>query len=94
MLNRIVKMSFKSENTEAFERLFLLVKEQIRAFPGCEGVKLLRDIENPNIFFTYSIWVDETALNAYRKSAFFDDTWGKTKVLFDSKAQAWSVLEQ
>jgi len=94
MLNRIVKMSFKSENTETFQSLFLLVNEQIRTFPGCLGVKLLRDIENPNIFFTYSIWVNQNALNAYRKSAFFDDTWRKTKVLFDNKPQAWSLLEQ
>jgi len=94
MINRIVKMTFKPENTENFENLFLLVREKIVAFDGCRGVKLLRDVNNPAIYFTYSLWQDEECLNRYRKSALFDDTWKKTKALFSDKPEAWSLFEQ
>ncbi|MFM9945734.1 MAG: putative quinol monooxygenase [Bacteroidia bacterium] len=94
MINRIVKMTFEGENTEAFQNLFENVKNKIENFEGCHGVKLLRDVNNPSIFFTYSLWDDENYLNAYRKSALFDDTWSKTKALFSQKPEAWSVLEQ
>lgn len=86
-------MSFAHENVETFQLLFERVREKIISFPGCEGVKLLRDIHNPNIFFTYSLWENDAALQAYRKSALFDDTWTKTKALFNDKPQAWSVQE-
>lgn len=93
MLVRIVKMKFEENNLQTFKQLFETVKEQIRAFPGCHGVILLQDINDPNIFFTYSNWADEKSLDAYRKSAFFDDTWEKTKALFSNKPEAWSLLE-
>ena len=64
MVNRIVKMKFKEEGVETFKKLFETVKERIRAFPGCHGVKLLHDINDPFIFFTYSFWDNEEALNA------------------------------
>lgn len=94
MITRIVRMTFKEENTKTFQELFEIVKDKILKFEGCNGVKLLRDINNPCIFFTYSKWDDENALNNYRKSAFFDDTWTKTKALFSHKPEAWSVAEQ
>lgn len=87
-------MTFKEGNTIAFQELFEIVKDKIVKFEGCRSVKLLRDINNPCIFFTYSKWDNETALNNYRKSAFFDDTWTKTKALFSDKPEAWSVAEQ
>lgn len=94
MITRIVKMTFKEENTEAFQNIFELVKERILNFEGCKSVKLLRDVNNPCVFFTYSKWENENSLNAYRKSLFFDDTWTKTKALFSDKPEAWSAEEQ
>ena len=49
------------------------------------------DKSEPNIFFTYSFWKNEAALEAYRNSELFKNTWAKTKVLFNEKPQAWSV---
>jgi quinol monooxygenase YgiN len=94
MINRIVKLTFKPENIKTFHELFHTVKAQILQFEGCHGVKLLQDLNNPCVFFTYSFWDNQEALNAYRKSAFFDDTWSKTKALFNDKPEAWSVMEQ
>lgn len=87
-------MTFTEENTETFLELFEVVQNKISNFEGCKSVKLLRDVNNPCMFFTYSKWEDENALNAYRKSALFDDTWTKTKALFSDKPEAWSTEEQ
>lgn len=91
MLKRIVKLTFHSENIPAFLELFESTKERIRHFPGCMHLELLRDKGRGNVFFTYSLWESEAALNAYRNSELFQDTWTKTKALFETKAEAWSV---
>ncbi|MCB0526734.1 MAG: antibiotic biosynthesis monooxygenase [Saprospiraceae bacterium] len=92
MIKRIVKMTFRPDAVETFVyQVFEPSKNQIRAFPGCRYMELLRQTNEPNVLFTLSHWDDENALNAYRGSALFADTWKKTKALFADKAQAWSV---
>ena len=91
MLVRIVKMSFKTECIEQFKSFFEGRKEQIRNFEGNTHLELWQDRMHPNIFFTYSHWVNAAALDNYRHSAFFADTWAQTKILFDEKPEAWSV---
>jgi len=91
MLVRIVKLTFKTENIASFTAIFNASKENIRAFEGCNFLELYQDKTNPNIFFTYSYWENETALNRYRHSSLFKGVWSKTKVLFDGIPQAWSV---
>lgn len=90
---RIVKMTFQPDRTDDFMGIFNEIKSTIADFDGCDKVELLRDKATPNIFFTYSTWRDEEALDAYRNSAFFKDTWTRTKQLFAAKADAWSVDE-
>ncbi|MBK8489858.1 MAG: antibiotic biosynthesis monooxygenase [Saprospirales bacterium] len=91
MLKRIVKLTFHSELVPQFLELFESTKERIRHFPGCLHLELLRDMGRGNVFFTYSFWENEAALNAYRDSELFQETWTKTKALFEKKAEAWSV---
>ena len=88
---RIVKMIFKEDLIPEFRSLFDEVQPKINAVNGCQGVELLQDINNPTILFTYSHWDHEDALNAYRNSELFAETWIKTKALFDGKPEAWSV---
>ena len=97
MLIRIVKMTFRTEKIDEFLDIFDSSKEKIRAFEGCHHLKLLRDVNSPNIFFTYSHWESEEDLNNYRKSEFFISTWAKTKTLFAEKAvvnSLFSISEQ
>jgi hypothetical protein len=97
MIKRIVKMTFREDAVEAFvSEVFEQSKRHIRAFPGCRHMELLQHTNKPNVLFTLSYWDDEAALNAYRASALFADTWQKTKVLFADKAEAWStnVIDQ
>jgi len=93
MIKRIVKMSFAPEKVNDFKEVFKTNWTFIKGFEGCEHVELLQDENSPNIFFTYSLWQSEAHLNAYRDSELFGKVWGKTKVLFNDKPQAWTVKE-
>jgi heme-degrading monooxygenase HmoA len=81
-------MTLKEENIETFRHLFEEKKERIASFPGCSKLELLQD---KNIFFTYSIWDDEVALENYRASGLFQSTWSLVKPLFAARTEAWSV---
>lgn len=91
MIVRIVKLTFKKENIASFEQIFEETKDRIRTTEGCSLLELYRDVTDPAVFFTYSYWESEQHLEAYRASDFFKNVWGKTKILFDQKPEAWSV---
>ncbi len=91
MLVRIVKMGFYKQNIEIFKENFDESKAKIRAFEGCTFLELYRDKNDPSIFFTYSHWESEEALENYRKSEVFNNVWSKTKPLFSIRPEAWSV---
>lgn len=91
MLLRIVKMTFAADKCDDFISTFNERKHLIAGFDGCNGVELLREIQNPNIFFTYSRWDTLEHLEAYRQSELFNETWGIVKQWFAGKPEAWSV---
>ncbi len=91
MIRRVVKMSFQNEKINEFISNFEANKEKIRNFPGCSHLELWRDLKETNVFFTYSNWESEEALNKYRNSELFKGVWKKTKVLFNDKPLAWSL---
>lgn len=91
MLIRIVQLEFEADKIEAFLNHFETIKYSVNSFEGCQGMKLLRDINNPCIVMTYSHWDDEKALNNYRDSELFGEVWPTIKKWFSAKPQAWSV---
>ena len=91
MIVRQVKLTFQSLHVEDFLELFRSVEEKIKTFPGCQKLELLQDINNKNIFFTYSIWNSEADLELYRNSKHFESVWKKTKTFFLVPAEAWSL---
>ena len=91
MIKRIVKLTFKEEKVDLFLENFNLNKKKIRNFEGCHHLELWNDTHQTNVFFTYSYWENEDALNAYRHSELFKGVWSKTKILFSDKPQAWSI---
>ncbi len=91
MIERIVKMGFAPDQVDAFIEIFEQNKNKIKNFDGCSYVKLLRDIKQPNQFFTYSHWESEEHLNNYRNSALFKGVWANTKNKFNQMPEAWSV---
>ena len=85
-------MTFREDAVEAFvAEVFEESKDSIRAFPGCRHMELLRQTNGSNVLFTLSYWDSEVALNAYRASGLFAQTWKKTKALFADRPEAWST---
>ena len=93
MITRIVKMDFLEEKTGEFIDFFNQNKHKILEFDGCDDVILFRDALIENVFFTISKWRDLDALERYRASVFFKNTWARTKASFADKAQAWSLQD-
>ncbi len=91
MITRIVKMTFEFDKVETFLKVFNTYADKIRTYPGCIQMQLLNDINNPNIYYTYSHWESEEDLNHYRNSTLFREIWAKTKVNFSAKAEAVSL---
>jgi heme-degrading monooxygenase HmoA len=90
-LIRVVRMTFRPEEAQAFLENFEAHKSLIRNFPGCQHLELWQDQNQKNIFVTYSHWESEMALNQYRDSELFKSVWSFTKTLFSEKPQAWST---
>lgn len=91
MFIRIVKMTFKEDKVSDFQKIFEDSKHKIRKQPGCVHLELLRDLNAPNVFMTYSYWRNPSDLENYRNSELFGVVWKSTKALFAEKAEAWSV---
>ena len=91
MIKRIVKMVFRIESCETFLHIFDSACEEIRKANGCHYLELVRDRDDPRIFFTISIWENDEALEEYRHSDLFGKTWVATKALFDEPPKAWST---
>ncbi len=86
-------MTFRPTATDQFlADVFEKSKAKIRAFSGCRHMELLQHETEPNVLFTLSFWENAAALEAYRNSDLFLETWKKTKALFEKKAEAWSVV--
>lgn len=84
-------MTFQEDKVDDFIQVFEETKQRIRNFPGCRHLELWR---TGNVFFTFSMWENEAALDHYRFSELFKTTWSRTKVLFAEKAEAWSLEVQ
>lgn len=91
MITRIVKMTFRPEEVNNFLAVFEANKKFIAASEGCRSLRLLHEKDKPHVFFTISEWDSEDHLNAYRNSALFEKVWGTTKLMFASKAEAWTL---
>jgi quinol monooxygenase YgiN len=93
MLIRIVRMEFEPSKVADFKELFEEVKGKIITFPGCHHVELRKDASLSNVFYTFSKWENEGALEAYRISELFTATWIRTKALFNGKPLAYSLIK-
>lgn len=87
-------MSFREEGREDFLNLFRERASQIRHFPGCHSLELHRDVSQHNVYYTYSVWESEDALENYRHSSLFQDTWAKTKQWFADAPLAYSLIRE
>jgi autoinducer 2-degrading protein len=91
MIRRLVKMTFREDEAPVFQALFEKVKGDIRKFPGCMHLELWQQHDQANVFFTFSLWESKEALDQYRNSALFAETWKQTKALFAAAPEVWSL---
>jgi heme-degrading monooxygenase HmoA len=92
MLVRIVKMTFKIDKIDEFLDFLEDKKPLIRNFPGCRMVEILQDLDHPTILMTHSYWESAADLEKYRNSELFKFVWANTKIHFDGKPEAFSML--
>ena len=93
MLTRVVRMTFDENHTDDFLNMFNENKEKIKNFSGCQQLTLMKDADNSQVFITYSLWDDKTALETYRHSDLFKEVWANTKKWFAAKPFAFSAEE-
>jgi heme-degrading monooxygenase HmoA len=91
MIVRIVRMSFQHEKVEVVKSFLEDVRGSIIRFSGCEHLDILQDLNQKNVFFSYSHWRSEQDLENYRQSEFFKETWARAKLWFIEKPCAWSL---
>ena len=89
-LLRTVRMTFRPDRLDDFLALFAETRGRIRAAPGCRHLELWRDERFPNVLTTFSRWDGPEALDAYRHSALFRETWARTVPLFAAAPVAHS----
>ncbi len=87
-------MEFDPDRLEEFFSVFEAAQPRIRDFEGCHHVSLKKDSSHENVYYTLSGWVNEAALEKYRLSELFSQTWKKTKVCFNGKPMAFSLVDQ
>jgi len=90
---RLVRMRFRPEEVERFLALYERAYPVIVGQPGCRSVQLVREVNDPAAFATWSVWNDGASLDAYRRSPFFRSFWPEVKALFCAPAEAVSFEE-
>lgn len=93
MITRLVKLTIDPDKIKAFEDIFIANKERIAQYPGCLSLKVFKDVNRSNVYFTYSTWKSEADINSYRQSELFGSIWPNAKKTFCDKPEAWSLME-
>ena len=88
MILRWVTMTFRPEHREDFLETFRQVYPRILAQPGCRGLWLVQDPQDPNTFSTLSLWERVEDLEAYRAGDLFRQVWPRVKAWFAAPARA------
>ena len=90
MLIRIVRMTFRPDALGTFMEIFDRSAPLILGVDGCRHLELWQDDRYPNIVSTYSLWSGPDALERYRRSELFRETWARTRPLFAAPPEAHS----
>jgi len=83
-------MTFDPTKVSDFLAIYQESCARIRDQDGCLHLELLTDVRHPNVMMTFSVWSSEEALESYRSSSLFRDTWARTRILFAARPEATS----
>jgi len=94
MILRLVSLKIHPDKVEEFKQFFETIYDRIRAAQGCLSLRVVADLEGLGEFFTVSEWESPAALEAYKNTAFFQETWSRVKTFLRDRpwAQSFHVL--
>jgi len=94
MIVRLVSLKIHPDKVEEFKQFFETIYDRIREAQGCLSLRVVADLEGLGEFFTVSEWESPAALEAYKDSAFFRETWPRVKTFLRDRpwAQSFHVL--
>jgi len=94
MIVRLVSLKIQLDKVEEFKQFFETIHDRIREAQGCLSLRVVADLEGLGEFFTVSEWESPAALEAYKNSAFFQETWPRVKSFLRDRpwAQSFHVL--
>lgn len=84
MITQIIKFDIKPEQVNDFKSALIAVKKEAVQEAGCLEISIFQDNKQPNIFFEYSRYQDQAALDAHLKEAYT----GKIIELADNLSQS------
>lgn len=90
MIVRLVSLKVSPERASEFRAYFETLYERIRSQRGCLSLRLVGDAGGDGHFFTISEWEGPDALEAYRQSAFFRESWPRVKSFLHERPWAQS----
>ena len=91
MIKRFVKLSVDPAKLAEFKANFAIAKPQILSVSGCRHLELLQVTDEPNLFFTFSIWDSEHHLEEYKNTTIYFRAWETVKPLLNAEPLAWST---
>lgn len=84
-------MKIKEHCLSDFINFISATNEKILETEGCKQLELLRDKEDPTVFFIYQFWDSEKSLSKYHRSEFYGRYKEQINSFFEENEQAWIV---
>ena len=94
MIKRVVRLTLKDDaSINAFQEIYRSRNPFTKGVKGCREVKVLKDVDHDDVYYTFSIWDSNEDLEAYRQSNYFAETWPMVKAQLAKRAEAFSMTE-
>ncbi len=87
---RVIIINVPEANTQDVERVWksecapLMVRQQ-----GCQSEKLMKSLERPGLYISYSEWDSAEDIDRYRESNDHETIQSETRALQDARAVVW-----
>ena len=73
MINKIIKFDVKPEYTETFKTALLNNQRKAQLESRCVEFRFFVDNNNPNLFFTYERFIDQSAFETHKKQSYVQE---------------------
>ncbi len=91
MILRVVKLKVDPRKMEAFQLFMENLHDEKLRLNGCLHFDFFNERQNPNIFYSYTIWEHEKFLKQYKKTDLFKEVVQTLRELCIDEPQAWTI---